>query len=117
MADRGAVVWAPDPFKTDGKNPRPWLVVSDDRLPYASEESIAVAFTTQSRHPGSLTVPSDAWIRGEPKQQSYVLPWTIATLKDAVHVVGTQGSVTATFANQVVTATISYLDESPRTDS
>jgi len=117
MMDRGTVVWAPDPFKTGSGNPRPWLVISDDRLPYPDEESIAVAFTTQSHHPGSLAVPSDAWIRGEPTQQSYVLPWTVATLKDAVHVVGTQGSVTAPFTEQVVTATISYIDESSATDS
>lgn len=110
MAERGTVVWAPDPFKTNGGNPRPWLVVSDDRLPYPDEESIAVAFTTQSHHQGSLTVPSEAWVRGEPEQQSYVLPWTVATLKDTVHVVGTQGSLTEAFTDRVVSATISYLD-------
>ena len=115
MPDRGTVVWAPDPFKTDSGNPRPWLIISDERLPYPDKESIAVAFTTQSHHPGSLTVSSDAWVRGEPNQQSYVLPWTVATLKDAVHIVGTQGSVTGTFANQVVSATISYLDDSSTT--
>ena len=54
MVDRGTVVWAPDPFKTDGGNPRPWLVVSDERMPYPEKESIVVAFTTQSHHPGAL---------------------------------------------------------------
>lgn len=117
MPDRETVVWAPDPFKTGSGNPRPWLVISDDRLPYPDTESIAVAFTTQSHHPGSLTVPSDAWIRGEPNQQSYVLPWTVATLKDAVHIIGTQGTVTPAFTDQVVTATLSYLDASSATDS
>jgi len=117
MADRGTVVWAPDPFKTDSGNPRPWLIISDDRLPYPEKESIAVAFTTQSHHSGSLTVPGDSWVRGEPNQQSYVLPWTIATLKDAVHIVGTQGSITAAFTDQVVSATISYLNESTVTDA
>ena len=76
MADRGTVVWAPDPFKTDGGNPRPWLVISGERMPYPDEESIAVAFTTQSHHAGSFAVPSEAWVRGEPGQQSYMLPWT-----------------------------------------
>jgi mRNA-degrading endonuclease toxin of MazEF toxin-antitoxin module len=114
MADRGTVIWAPDPFKTDAGNPRPWLVVSGDQMPYPKEESIGVAFTTQSHHPGSFAVPSDAWIRGEPGQRSYVLPWTVATLKDDLHVVGTQGSVTDDFIEQVVTATISYLNGSHR---
>ncbi len=73
MADRETVVWAPDPFKTDVGNPRPWLVVSGERMPCSDEESIAIAFTTQSHHAGSFAVPSEAWVRGEPSQQSYVL--------------------------------------------
>jgi hypothetical protein len=48
------------------------LVVSGERLPYPDEESIAVACTTQSHHAGSFAVPSEAWVRGEPGQQSYV---------------------------------------------
>lgn len=112
MAERGAVVWAPDPFKSGGGNPRPWVVVSTDRLPYPDEESIAVAFTTQSHHPGSFAVPSEAWIRGEPRTQSYVLPWSVATLKDETHIAGIQGAVTDEFAGRVTTALLSYLDPS-----
>jgi len=81
-------------------------------MPYPDEESIAVAFSTQSHHAGSFAVPSDAWTRGEPGQQSFVLPWTVATLKDDLHVVGQQGSVTDEFTEQVTTATITYLDDS-----
>ena len=116
MADRGTVVWAPDPFKTDGGNPRPWLVVSGGRMPYPDEGSIAVAFTTQSHHAGSFAVPSEAWIRGEPGQQSFVLPWTVATLKNDLHLVDRQGSVTDEFTEQVTTATITYPDNSEAAD-
>jgi mRNA-degrading endonuclease toxin of MazEF toxin-antitoxin module len=110
MAVQGEVVWAPDPFKSGGGNPRPWLVVSADRLPYPDEESIAVAFTTQSRHPGSFAVPSEAWVRGEPGTQSHVLPWSVATLKDEIHTVGVQGSVTDEFVERVTATLISYLE-------
>ena len=113
MAERGEVVWAPDPFKSASGNPRPWLVVSTDRLPYSDDESIAVAFTTQSHHPGCFEVPSEAWIRGEPRTQSYVLPWSVATLKDEMHIVGVQGTVSDGFAGRVTTALLSYLDPSP----
>lgn len=92
MADCATVVWDPDPVKTNGGNPRPWLVVSGGQMPYPNEELIAVAFTMQSHHPGSFAVPNEAWIRGEPGQQSFVLPWTVATLKDDLHVVRQQGS-------------------------
>ena len=111
MPDRGTVVWAPDPFTTDTGNPRPWLIVSDETMPYPGREAIAVAFTTQSHHPGSIAVPSDAWLRGEPTQQSYVLPWTVATLKDDLHAVGTQGTVSETFTNKITTTTRSYLGD------
>lgn len=111
MIERGTVVWAPDPFTSEHGNPRPWLVISGDQLPYPDEESIAVAFTTQTHHPGSFAVPKAAWLRGAPDQQSYVLPWTVATLKNDLHIVGTQGSVADTFTEQVVTATRSYFDD------
>jgi len=108
---RGTVIWAPDPFNTDASNPRPWLVVSDETMPYAGDESIAVAFTTQSHHPGSVAVPSEAWEQGEPNQQSYVLPWTVATLKDELHIVGRQGTVTEAFTAEVAVAMRSYVPE------
>jgi len=43
-------------------------------------------------------------------QQSHVLPWTVPTLKDDLHVVGRQGSVTDEFTDQVATAAISCVD-------
>lgn len=109
MVDRGSVVWAPDPFNADTENPRPWLVLSGSRLPYSDEESIAVAFTTQGHHAESIRVPSEAWERGEPRDQSYVLPWRVATLKDDLHVVGVQGAVGDAFVERVVDATVAYL--------
>lgn len=111
-AHHRSVVWASDPVEPDTGHPRPWLVLSGDRMPCSDEEPIAVAFRTRSHHPGSFAVPSDAWIRDEPGQQSYVLPWTVATLKDDLHVVGTQGSVTDDFTEQVTRATISYMGRS-----
>jgi hypothetical protein len=51
---------------------------------------------------GSFAVPSEAWIRGEPGQQSFVLPWTVATLKEDLHVVGRQGSVTNEYWTGIV---------------
>ncbi len=102
-------MWASDPFNANTENPRPWLVVSGPDLPYPGEESIAVAFTTQSHHTESIRVPSDAWRRGEPRDQSFVLPWSVATLKDEVHVVGAQGSVTDAFTDRIAAATAEYL--------
>jgi len=49
MVTRGDVGWSPDPFTTDSGNPRAWLVLADESLPYPDQESMAVAFTTQSQ--------------------------------------------------------------------
>lgn len=117
MVDRGDVVWAPDPFKPQTGTPRPWLVIAVDRLPYPQDESIAVAFTTSSHHPGSFRVPSESWALGEPGQRSFVLPWTIATLKNDIHVVGQQGSVTEEFVDSVTEATISVLTSDDKNGS
>ena len=88
------------------------MVVSGERMPQSDEEPTAVAFTTQSHHTSSFAVPSEAWICGELGQQSFVLPWTVATLKDDLQVVGRQGSVTDELTEQVTAATITYLDDS-----
>jgi hypothetical protein len=108
MTGSGTVVWAPDPFKTGG-NPRPWLVVSRG-LPYGAEESVAVALSTQSHHDGTVEIPPEAWVRGRPETPSYVLPWSVATLKDDLHVVGRQGSVSDEFTGRIARELASYLD-------
>lgn len=109
MTDRETVVWAPDPFNPASENPRPWLVVSGRDLPYPEQESIAVALTTQSHHTESVRIPSDAWVQGEPRDRSYALPWSVATLKDDIHIAGVQDAVTEAFANRIADATASYL--------
>lgn len=61
-------------------------------------------------------MPSEAWIHWEPGQQSFVLPWTLATLKDGRHVIGQQDSVTDEFTKQVAVATFTYIDSSETAD-
>ena len=109
MAARGEVVWTHDPFRDGGSNPRPWLVVANEALPYPDEECIAVALTTTSLHRGSIRVPEDAWTRGRPSDRGHVLPWCVATVKTDVHVVGTQGTLRPSFVERVVSALVAYL--------
>mgnify|MGYP000462190247 FL=1 len=110
MADRGEVVWAPDPFRSEGEsNPRPWLIISNDSLPYPDEECIGVALTTASHHRGSVRVASDDRVKGDPEGDSYVLPWTVATLKEEVHVVGVQGALRGSFVGDIVGKTVAYI--------
>lgn len=79
MADCGEVWWAPAPFKAT-VNYRPWLIVSDDSHPFASEECIALAMSTQ-RHHGSIAVAQDDWIDGGSDVDSFISPWYVNTIK------------------------------------
>ena len=95
---KGDVFWAPDPFR-QGANPRPWLVVAADGLPYPGEEYVCLALTT-SDLPDNYLVGDDWVSGGNPDTSSFCSPWVVATVKHD-DVVGPQGSVTKTFADRM----------------
>lgn len=55
---------------------------------------------------------SEAWVRGQPGTQTYVLPRSVAPLKDDIRIAGVQGTVTEAFTERATTAPISRLDSS-----
>ncbi|MFC7076820.1 hypothetical protein [Haloarcula halophila] len=72
---KGDVVWAPDPFR-EGQNPRLWLVLSAEGLPYQGEEYICAVLTT-SDLPANDRV-GENWETGRnPDKESYCSPWVI----------------------------------------
>lgn len=104
--ERGDVVWAADPFR-GGSNPRPWLVLAVDALPYPGEEYICAALTT-SDLPANHEV-GDAWVAGRnPDTMSYCSPWVVPTVKHGA-VVNPQGEVTDAFADAMAGERVSYL--------
>ncbi|MFB6194460.1 MAG: hypothetical protein ABEI75_05285 [Halobaculum sp.] len=100
----GVVFWAPDPFRS-GDDPRPWLVLASESLPFAGEEYVCAALTTSGRD-ATLHVGDD-WVSGRhPHRSSYCSPWSLATVKhDAV--VDPQGDVT----ERVIRESARYLTE------
>lgn len=104
--ERGDVFWAPDPFKL-GSNPRLWLVVAADSLPFSGEEYVCLALTT-SDLPENYEV-GDAWLAGdEPGKTSYCSPWVVATIKHD-DIESPQGQVTDAFADRMAEAATRYL--------
>ncbi|MEF8831090.1 MAG: hypothetical protein V5A23_06085 [Halobacteriales archaeon] len=103
----GDVFWAPDPYNTGG-NPRPWLVLAADNIPYGGEEYICAGLTL-SDLPDNVEVGNDDWVAGnDPDTTSYCSPWVLATVKhDAV--AGAQGYVTTEFTRQIVQRSVEYL--------
>jgi mRNA-degrading endonuclease toxin of MazEF toxin-antitoxin module len=76
---QGAIVIAEDPF---GNNPkRPYLILSNDQLPFHGQEYIAAVITTTSRTE-AIELTTNRFTRGRLPRPSYVSPWSVLTLKD-----------------------------------
>ena len=103
---RGEVWWGPALHKSDPAY-RPWLVVSDRSHPFADEECIVVAMTTQS-HPDGIAVPDEAWVRGGSETDTYVSPWYVTTIKHR-DFDNQQGELSDSFVVDAVEALRSYV--------
>ena len=76
---QGAIVIAEDPF---GNNPkRPYLILSNDHVPFYGQEYIAVVITTTARTE-SIKLTDNRFETGRLPRTSYVSPWSVLTLKD-----------------------------------
>lgn len=104
--DSGDVFWAPDPFKS-GTNPRLWLVLAAEQLPYPGEEYLCAALTTSDLE-ANIAV-GDAWVTGRhPEKRSFCSPWVLGTIKHRV-VANPQGRVTSEFTDRMIDLATSYL--------
>lgn len=76
---QGAIVIADDPF---GNNPkRPYLILSNDRVPFHGQEYVAAVITTTAQTE-AIELTANRLERGQLPRTSYVSPWSILTLKD-----------------------------------
>lgn len=74
--ERGDVVPSSDPFKTGRSRQRPWLIISDDRHPFAAEQTIALAVSTKE-YDESIPLTEDSWLVGGVPEASFVAPWAV----------------------------------------
>ena len=104
---RGDVVWAIDPYRSES-NPRPWVLISNNLLPYADSEYIAMILTTKS-HPGNRRLTENDWEYGGSPRTSYIYPWTVGTIKhDQTRNV--QGRLRVDVVEEVVGKLESYIE-------
>ncbi len=80
MFSRGAVVKGPDLFANHDF--RPYVCLSDETHPFSDEEALFAAITTTRRSVAIPLTDSDFANGGLP-QQSYVNPWTVASIRHA----------------------------------
>lgn len=76
---QGAIVVAEDPFGNASK--RPYLIISNDQVPFHGQESVAAVITTTAR-PEAVELTDTRFERGGLPRTSYVSPWSVLTLKD-----------------------------------
>jgi mRNA-degrading endonuclease toxin of MazEF toxin-antitoxin module len=76
---QGAIVIAEDPFGNAPK--RPYLILSNDHLPFYGQEYVAVGITTTSRTE-AIELTTNRLETGRLPRTSYVSPWSVLTLKD-----------------------------------
>ena len=76
---QGAIIIADDPF---GNNPqRPYLILSNDHVPFHGQEYVAAVITTTARTE-AVELTANRLERGQLPRTSYVSPWSVLTLKD-----------------------------------
>ena len=77
---RGTVVKGPDLFADHDF--RPYVRLSDDTHPFSAEERLYAAITT-TRRAAAIPLTDDDFTTGGLPRESYVNPWTIASIRHA----------------------------------
>lgn len=108
-ADRGAVVAGPDVFGPHAS--RPLVKLSDDAHPFDDEEGLYAAVTTTQR-PFAVPLTDDAFREGSLPRQSFVNPWTIATVKHA-DVGGIEARLTVAVTDRIAREAAGYVGVEP----
>ena len=101
---RGSIVVGENPFSWSVR--RPYLVVSNERHPFADEECICLDITTTERE---RAVPLDGeYLEGGLPSESYVAPWSVLSLKHS-GIEKRVASVSGAFVDRILDETDRYL--------
>ncbi len=104
--ERGDIVWGIDPLSEKG---RPLLVLGAPRFPTHGVQLITALLSTKSYHEASLTLRDEDY-EGEPLgKRSHVLPWSLATLNDAMDMEFRMTSLIDERVKDVVARLINYI--------
>lgn len=102
---RGAVVKGPDLFA--GHDHRPYVRLSDDTHPFSDEEALYAA-VTRTRRQAAVPLTNEDVATGSLPRESYVNPWTIASIKHA-DVQGRHGRLVRTTTETIAQEAARYL--------
>lgn len=78
--DRGAIVLAADPFKSDDVS-RPWLLIGTDETPFHGVQFIALTLSTKTWYDDRIPIDDADIVEGGLPKESSILPWAVASIE------------------------------------
>ncbi|WP_210425008.1 type II toxin-antitoxin system PemK/MazF family toxin [Halorussus halobius] len=107
--DRGDVAFGVDPFG-NGKNARPWVIVSDDTHPFYGEQYVALTLTSKTWYDDGVELRDDHWVRGGMPEDSKVVTWGLGSLAhDDLDPDRWQGTLRPTAVDTCVERAVGYM--------
>ncbi|WP_058366683.1 hypothetical protein [Haloparvum sedimenti] len=103
--DRGDVVKGPDLFAE--YDFRPYVYLSDESHPFSDEEALYAAVTT-TRRAVAIPISDDDFRSGGLPRDSYVNPWTVASIRHA-DIEGTEGRLIEETTEKIAREAAGYL--------
>ena len=110
--DRGTIVFADDPFKSDEAS-RPWLIIGTDEAPFHGDQYIALTLSTKTWYDERVPIDDDDIIDGGLPKDSSILPWAVTSV-DATRVDRELGVLDERLVDEVVRQLGWYIGLEPR---
>lgn len=82
--ERGHVVLAPDPFKPEGDETRPWVVVNNEEHPFDKQQYVVMGLTTQTWYEERIPLDEGDYRHRTAPRESSIVPHAVASLKPAL---------------------------------
>lgn len=78
--ERGHVVLAPDPFKPEDDETRPWAVINNEKHPFDKQQYVAMGLTTQTWYDERIPLQDEDYRHRRAPRDSSIVPHAVASL-------------------------------------
>jgi mRNA interferase MazF len=78
--ERGHVVLAPDPFKSEDEATRPWVIVNNENHPFDEEQYISMGLTTKTWYDERIPLEEEDYLHRRAPEKSSIIPHSVASI-------------------------------------